>query len=436
MKRQQASVLIGVLWCLALLAVLVIGVLHTARLDLMVSKNYGDKIQAHYLAVAGVEKAKAVLFHDAMNRRGVSQNHTKLVFDDPEEFRDVHFGTGRFQVFRRGRSDEGGDIIYGVSDEESRLNVNTADLPALTKLPGMTPDVVAAIMDWRDNDNTVSPGGAEADYYADLKPPYQPRNDALQTVRELLMVRGVSQDMLFGDDVKQNELLETGDEGSSSKRATVDLDPGWAGLLTVNSTVKNLNAAGRERVNVQQASEKELSRIPGITAPMAKAIVAARGKKQLQSLADLLDVTAPQPGANAQSADNSGPKVISEDLLLEIADDITTGTDQETDGLINVNSAGLAVLQCLPGIDADMAQAIIAYRQSSGFLPNIAWLLKVPGMTHEIFKQVAPHVTARSETYRIICEGKVTSTGARQRIEEIVRVGTDTITTVSYREDL
>ena len=33
---------------------IVIGVLHTARMDLYVVKNYGDRIQAHYLALAGV----------------------------------------------------------------------------------------------------------------------------------------------------------------------------------------------------------------------------------------------------------------------------------------------------------------------------------------------------------------------------------------------
>ena len=59
--RRNGSVLVALLWCLALLAVVVIGVLHTARLDLLVEKNYGDMIQAHYLALAGIEKAKALL---------------------------------------------------------------------------------------------------------------------------------------------------------------------------------------------------------------------------------------------------------------------------------------------------------------------------------------------------------------------------------------
>jgi competence ComEA-like helix-hairpin-helix protein len=105
-------------------------------------------------------------------------------------------------------------------------------------------------------------------------------------------------------------------------------------------------------------------------------------------------------------------------------------------GVININSASLDVLACLPGLNRDLAQAIISYRQSSGFLPNIAWLLKVPGITRDIFKQVAPRVSARSETFRIVSEGRVDSTGARQRIQEIVHIGLHDTATLSYREDL
>ena len=76
------------------------------------------------------------------------------------------------------------------------------------------------------------------------------------------------------------------------------------------------------------------------------------------------------------------------------------------------------------------------YRQSSGFFPNVAHLLKVDGLSREIFKQVAPRVTVRSETYRILSEGTVRSTGARKRIQVIVRIGESDIETLSYREDL
>ena len=198
LQRARGSILVGMLWCLVLLSIVVIGVLHTARMDLHVGKNYGDRIQAHYLALAGIEKAKALLYRDARDRSKSGQNHGKGFYDAPDEFREVSLGRGRFDVFRRGREDEGGGILYGVSDEESRINLNTASTDAFSKLQDITPDVLAAIADWRDGDNAASPSGAESEYYLSLRLPYLARNGAFQTVRELLMVRGVTPSLLFG----------------------------------------------------------------------------------------------------------------------------------------------------------------------------------------------------------------------------------------------
>jgi transcriptional accessory protein Tex/SPT6 len=93
------------------------------------------------------------------------------------------------------------------------------------------------------------------------------------------------------------------------------------------------------------------------------------------------------------------------------------------------------VLSCIPGIDRPLAQAIVSYRQSSGYFPSIGGLLKVPGMNRQLFKQAAPFVDARSETYRILSEGRVNSTGTRQRLQVIVHIGLHDVSTVSYRED-
>ena len=57
-------------------------------------------------------------------------------------------------------------------------------------------------------------------------------------------------------------------------------------------------------------------------------------------------------------------------------------------------------------------------------------------LTREIFKQVAPRITTRSETFRLVSEGVVTSTGARHRIQAVVHVGSQAVETLSYREDL
>jgi general secretion pathway protein K len=438
---KNASILVGLLWCLALLSVIVIGVLHTARMDLLVEKNFGDRIRAHYLALAGIEKAEALLFQNAKDRSRNKKNHSGDFYDDASQFREVQLGRGVFSVFRRGRSDEGGGIIFGVGDEESRLNVNAATTNELSQIQGMTPDVTAAIANWHGGDGTTV--AAEAQYYAGLQPPYQPRNGPFQTVRELLMVRGVRPEMLLGKDAHQNGLLAAaGENGNDFAFAgSVDSpDLGWAGILTVDSTVQNLNAAGEDRVNIQTADQNALTAVNGITPQIARAIVAYRGQHQFQSIADLLDVTPAQNQnrGGAQSSGTSGQSgnsVVDENLFMDIADDITTDTGQSLTGAININTASLDVLVCLPGMTRELAQAVISLRQSNGFFANTGELLKVPGLTRDIFKQIAPLVTARSETFRILSEGKINSTGARQRIQAIVHVGLDDINTLSWRED-
>lgn len=457
--RRNGSILVGLLWCVALLSLLVIGLLHTARIDLLVTKNYGDRIQAHYLALAGVEKAKALLYQNARDRSRTDKNHSGDFYDSPKDFRDVQLGRGVFRVFRRGRQDEGGGVIYGVSDEESRLNANTAATNELMKLDGMTSDVAAAIVDWRNSGNNMTPGGAGPDYYSSLQPPYLPRGGPFQTVRELLMVRGVTSDLLLGRDALQNGFFSPGEDigatDSRSSDAVADVDSGWAGLLTVDSQINNVNAAGQERVNIQTADQAALTGVRGITPAIAQAIISYRGQNQFQSIANLLDVTPPQnqngaqtggqavQGSTDQSQANgsqtqggsSGASVIDENLFEDIADDVTTDSDQTLAGIININTTGVDTLACIPGIDRTLAQAIISYRKSNGYFPNIAWLMKVSGMTDQLLKQAAPFIDARSETFRILSEGKVKSTGVRQRVQVIVHVGLHDVNTLSYRED-
>ena len=73
MKSRAGSILVGLLWVLALLAVTVTSVLYTARMDMMVAKNYSDSLQAQYLAIAGAEKAIASTRTAAMsNVRGIA----------------------------------------------------------------------------------------------------------------------------------------------------------------------------------------------------------------------------------------------------------------------------------------------------------------------------------------------------------------------------
>jgi len=349
-----------------------------------------------------------------------------------------------------------------VTDEESRLNVNYASITNLASLYGMTPDLAAAIVDWRDSDNEPSPGGAELDYYASLAPPRRPRNGYFETVRELLMVRGMSRDQLLGSDKDFNGQIPEPDETEPSHDQP---EPGWAELLTVHSRNDNVSAAGTDRINIQTADEKTLAGLPGLNQEIARAIVSYRSRREFQNITDLLDVVAAPPqsqdaGGGPQTAggsptapgtvqqragpgqqpgpqtpgESSGARVISQSMFMEIADDVTVKDDQTLPGLMNVNTASREALICLPGITREVASKIIALRQSGGYFQNIAELLKVTGITPDLLKQLEPRITTRSETYRIFSEGIVKSTGARQRIEETVHIGLNDVTTLAFRE--
>ena len=140
-------------------------------------------------------------------------------------------------------------------------------------------------------------------------------------------------------------------------------------------------------------------------------------------------------GTGQPVAAPTGPRLVNEELLMEIGDDLTTFQDSVLTGTININTASEEVLACLPGVTRELARAIVAYRASAGFFPNVAWLLKVDGMDRDRFRELAPRVSARSETYRIMSEGRVGSTGARKRVLVTVRVGPLRIETLAYRED-
>lgn len=451
--KRRGSVLVALLWCLAILSVIVVGALYSTSMSLTSTKNYADKIQARYIALAGAERAKALLYHEMSSRKKAAQNHSGDLYNSPEDFKEIKFGRGQFSIIRSGSAEEGGGVVFGIRDEESRLNINTCKIEELTKLEDMRPEMAAAILDWRDGDNGATPGGAERDYYSSLKPPYLPRNGDIQTFREMLLISGISANLLLGEDLNQNSVLDPeendGDDTPPKDNKNDKLEAGWSGIFTVNSLTSNKDAAGQARVNVQNATEAELTAVPGITVDIAKAIIAHRGQNQIENIVDLLEVSQPAPpgsrppnppGGNSnqpqQPQRGQGPKVISEDLFSDIADYVTVARESTQKGMLNINTAPVSALLCLNGMTEELAQAIVNYRSSAGFFPNIAGLLKVSGMTRDIFKQIAPRITARSETFRILSQGRVDSTGATERIEMVVRISGSFVDTIYYRENL
>ena len=138
----------------------------------------------------------------------------------------------------------------------------------LMGLPGMTEDTADAILDWLDEDEEPRPLGAEfADYYQQLQPAYKPTNGQLQSVEQLLLVRGVTPMLLFGYDENRNGVLDSDEQtkmnmgiqpGMAPGQVAPPLDPniapppplGWAPYFTLHSQEKNVANDGLARVNV------------------------------------------------------------------------------------------------------------------------------------------------------------------------------------------
>jgi hypothetical protein len=71
----------------------------------------------------------------------------------------------------------------------------------------MTIEIADAILDWLDDDDEPREFGAEANTTRRW-PPYAPKNGPLETVEELLLVRGVTPQLLFGCDVNRNGMVD------------------------------------------------------------------------------------------------------------------------------------------------------------------------------------------------------------------------------------
>jgi hypothetical protein len=236
------------------------------------ASRFVREAQARALADSGVELAAAWL-------GAPDTESTENVYHNPSLFQSVLLvdhpsdrGRGRVSLVAPVESDSAGQALrYGMIDESSRININAIvgqeleDYVArefLMYLPDMTEDVADAILDWIDGDDTVREYGVEGEWYLTLVPPYEPRNGPIASIEELLLVSGVTPELLFGEDANRNGLLDPSeDDGEASfpvDNADGLLNPGWAAYLTVHSKESNLRVDGTPKINLNESLLTEL----------------------------------------------------------------------------------------------------------------------------------------------------------------------------------
>jgi len=190
-----------------------------------------------------------------------------------EDPRDI----GRFSVIAPALSEDGilrGEFIrYGLVDESTKLNLRwvlQADLQQpgtgrmiLMRLPGVDEIVADSILDWID-DSSYEPRefGAKDEYYMSLDPPFFTRMGMPDSLDELLLVRGVTPQLLYGVDWNRNGIVDLGEPDEYSLEAfdVVDgsLNLGLISYLTLDSRESMLTPDGFRKINVNMEDLTEL----------------------------------------------------------------------------------------------------------------------------------------------------------------------------------
>ena len=202
MRSERGFALLSVMLVLALLAVVVTEFSMSARLDSSMIRSYRDGVLATHLAEGAVQQAL----------REILGPGSVVALDDDGSlsfYRAPDAGnlpTKKVPRLPRQRVPLGaGEFSYRISDEEARVNVNTAGpdrierLLSAVGLDKQTRDTINdSLQDWKDPDDLRRINGAESEEYLKQPVPYRARNGALQDAAELLQIHGVTRDIYRG----------------------------------------------------------------------------------------------------------------------------------------------------------------------------------------------------------------------------------------------
>ncbi len=449
--------------------------------------------QVRTFAESGAEVARQFLNRipdDQLTAGGLYDNSQRffnqLVADDTSP-RDK----GRFTILAPKIEDTAiSGVRYGLQDESARINLatilnydkssgsagnsagnssdsssdgevsaadNTNAHAMLMGLPGMTDAIADAILDWIDPDDTPREQGAESETYSNLQPAYAARNGPPVSIEELLLVQGVTPELLFGYDA-----VKMGYSTSDSVTAAISgiglgdgsMDHGWAQYLTLWSAESTYKSDGTQKINLNQTDLATLydQLSSALDQPSADFIVAyrlgggtvdgsgnletstledAEARNTIGSPLDLIGVTVRSTGPNGNQITLKNPFTTDtgamSNYLPKLFDNCTTISGTSIPGRININQASRTVLLCIPNMTSDMVDQIIANRSPDMSAPGAqadqtcpAWPLIEGIMPLATMKSIIPYINAGGSVYRAQIIGHFDKGNPVARLEVIL----------------
>ncbi|MCH7526906.1 MAG: general secretion pathway protein GspK [Planctomycetes bacterium] len=449
---RRGMVLPLILLVLVLLGMLAASSSFYIHADLSATRSISHRLQTRLAAEAGLQKVMLLLRTESANVDAWYHNpdefHRVIVWSDGADedvlgtTEELDEGTAayRFSIVADDPQDDEKKVRFGITDESGKLNINVATREQLAALisPLATQEMnvdelVDALIDWRDPDHQPSPNGAEAKYYAELDPPYAVKNAPFDTVEELLLVRGFTGELLYGEDYDRNGLLspneDDGDERFPPDNNDGRLNRGLFPYITVYSQERNAASDNKPRIYLfgDQASVlQQLAEFVDSDEKLAFIGGVSRGKPRIASPAGLL-----RP---RQEKDREVPSPLTEDDLGWIMDRLTTSREQELVGLININTAPAPVLATLSDLTVEEIDEIVAQRAllEPEEKRSTAWLASIVGLDR--FEQIAPKITTHGMRYRVESIGYADHVGTMTRLETIIEMRGPLAQTVYYRD--
>jgi len=412
-RRKNASVLIIVLWIAVGLVSIALYFANSMNYELAAADNRVNGLSAEQAIEGAARYVGYALQNFATN--GAVPDSTQFKCEA------VAIGDAKFWLIGRDpNADNPTTPYFGLVDEGAKLNLNNVSTNVFQYLPNMTTDFADAIMDWRGTNGVVS-----LDY---MSLGYAPKYAPFETVDELRLVYGATQNLLVGEDVNRNGVLDANEKDLNSNG---ELDPGLFEYVTVYTREPNFHADGTTLTNVSTARSAQMRTL------LQNAGISTSYTPQLtnsQPYAGML--------AFALRCKNVG---MSSGDFAQIASSVTTSTNTYFRGRVNVNTANADVLTALfMGANVDQqtadsaAQTLISYRQQNpNNLGSIAWIIDALGNNSPVITALAKGNFVTTCSYQFTADiAAVGAFGRGYRRVKFIFDVSDGSPKIIYRQDL
>jgi general secretion pathway protein K len=281
---ESGMALVMTLLIVTLVAVVVLELNYLMRVEVHASTNFRDGIRSYYLAKSGITVVKELLsrnveeFEELKNTLLTGGTHTLSIGEGSATIRVIDEG-GKINVnaliSEIGNTQPTAGALLPQGQQRSLAGDAQAASPwiqitqDLFQRLGIDPTLVGGIIDWIDLDDVpTGAGGAESNYYRGLEKPYIARNGAMETIAELRLIRG------FTDEA----LLKLG-----ARRVGGIIDP----ATNLYLTALPLPQGGGWRINLNTAPPALLASLTREVGQFADAIVQQRAQQRIEKITDL-----------------------------------------------------------------------------------------------------------------------------------------------------